>query len=120
MVYNGVVCIKKEIPMPPAYTAISGTLVIIGKQPDGDSVRFVPDLPAQLRALAHAERLKPSKEGSIQLRLDAVDAPEVHYQGQAQPLGDEARNALLDHLGFSSRRLDGNVITSSQPATIPA
>ena len=37
----------------------------------------------------------------MRLRLEGVDAPELHYGTAAQPLGREARDQLLAWLGFT-------------------
>lgn len=71
---------------------IKGSYHIQHSQPDGDSIHFLPDDPAafttlHLRAQAHSD-------GTVQLRLDAIDALETHYSPrvhggflQHQPLG---------------------------------
>jgi hypothetical protein len=97
------------------HLVLRGHLVIVGKEPDGDSVRFIPDTPDLLGRLIGAERIRPSHDGSVQLRFDAVDAPELHYGNEAQPLGGTARDALLDHLGFT-----GIGYASDSPATVTA
>ena len=100
-----------------AFTWIRGRLVVVGYSPDGDSVRFVPDELATVRRLENGRRVRPSeRDGSIQLRLDAIDAPETHYQDQAQPLADEARATLLEAVGFSGVRVDDDgTVTASTP-----
>src|SRR6476620_8481971 len=85
----------------PFYRLIPGSFVLIGKEPDGDSVRFRPDNPADLKKLSRASLIKPSKDGSVQLRYDGIDATELHYGKAAQPFGVEARDALLKHMGFT-------------------
>lgn len=105
-----------------AFTWIRGRLVVVGYSPDGDSVRFVPDEIATVRELENGRRVRPSeRDGSIQLRLDAIDAPETHYQDQAQPLADEARTTLLDAVGFRDVRFDDNdTVTAATPDSVPA
>jgi hypothetical protein len=107
----------------PYYKAIKGRFVIIGKEPDGDSVRFIADDPDLYQDLYRSFRIKPSRtDGSVQLRLEAIDAPEVHYGNFSQPLADESRKALLDKLGFEEYTFggkSGNVVQSSLPETIP-
>jgi hypothetical protein len=105
-----------------AFIWIRGRLTIVGYQPDGDSVRFIPDDLAIVRRLENGARVKPSeRDGSIQLRLDAIDAPETHYEDQAQPLATEARDTLLAAVGFSGVRYDeGGTVTASTPDTVPA
>jgi endonuclease YncB( thermonuclease family) len=84
----------------PYYLAIHGRLVVIGKEPDGNAVRFIADHPDAYAQLKHAHRLHPSADGSVRLRLEGVDAPELHDGGAAQPLGREAQRpaARLDRL----------------------
>lgn len=102
--------------MVPFYRAIPGQFVITGKEPDGDSVRFIPDDPTLLKKLHNSFRIKPSKaDGSVQLRFEAVDAPEVHYGSEAQPDGDTARNRLLSWMGFKSIAFKGNKVESAKP-----
>ena len=108
-----------QAPGAPTLPALRGRFVVLGKAPDGDSVRFVPDTPALLDDLRRSYRVRRSGDGSVQLRLDGIDAPETHYAGQAQPLGAEGRDALLAHLGFRDVRRDGGTITAATPEAIP-
>ena len=105
-----------------AFTWVRGRLVVVGYQPDGDSVRFIPDDLAVVRKLQNGRRVEPSKkDGSIQLRLDAIDAPETHYEDQAQPLAIPARDTLVAGVGFSDVRYDEHgTVTASTPDTVPA
>lgn len=114
-------------PPPPAaapsnYLVASGHLLVLGKQPDGDSVRFRPQDPDVLRQLAHGERVEPSADGSVQLRLDGIDAPELHYAGHRQPFGDLSRDAFLRLLGFREVTHAANhmTVTAAAPSTLPA
>ncbi|MCL1466707.1 thermonuclease family protein [Argonema galeatum] len=102
----------------PFYRLIRGNFAIIGKQPDGDSIRFVADNPKLYESLHRAYRIKPSRDGSVQLRLEAIDAPETHYGKAAQPLGKEARDRLLDWIGFKSIEYKKNEVLDSKPNTI--
>jgi Staphylococcal nuclease homologue len=107
------------IAQDASYLVIKGSFVVIGKQPDGDSVRFRPDQPALLKKLKRGYRIQPSKDGTVQLRFEAIDAPELHYLGQQQPLGAEARDLLLGQLGFSDFTHDKNdKITFATPQEI--
>lgn len=73
--------------MEAPYLWITGELTITGYAPDGDSVRFVPSRLATLRRLQDGDRVEPDPDdGSVQLRLDGIDAPEKAFQGEAQPL----------------------------------
>ena len=87
-----------------AYLVLHGAFVIEGKQPDGDSIRFRPNQPELLQKLKRANRIEPSKDGTVQLRLEGIDAPELHDENVAQPFSKEPRNALLSWFGFSSTR----------------
>jgi len=95
-------------------------LVVVGKSPDGDSIRFRPDSPDLIRTLENGARARASSDGTFQLRLDGIDAPETHYNGHAQPLGEPAREALLAWCGFSDVRWGGDQVSAATPATIPA
>src|SRR5689334_3611782 len=85
----------------PYLRALRGELVVVGKSPDGDSIRFVPQRPELLHDLHRGDRVRITRsDGSVQLRLEGIDSPETHYGGQAQPRGTDARDWLLDALGF--------------------
>jgi endonuclease YncB( thermonuclease family) len=104
-----------------SFIAISGTLKLLGYEPDGDSVRFIPDSKTLISKLAHSARARFSADGSLQLRLEAIDAPETHFEAQAQPLGVSSRSSFLRLLGFGEVNFapSGKVI-SATPATLPA
>jgi endonuclease YncB( thermonuclease family) len=107
----------------PYYQVIQGEFVIIGKEPDGDSVRFIAHNPKLYRSLKRSYRIKPStQDGSVQLRFEGIDAPELHYGSAVQPLGKEARDQLLDWMGFKNIQYTGNAgnrVTASDPDRIP-
>ncbi len=86
----------------PFLLAMHGDLVIHGKRPDGDSMRFIPADPSQLDRLERADRIDVSQDGSVQLRFEAIDAPETHYGTLAQPPGDAARDQLVALADFSA------------------
>jgi endonuclease YncB( thermonuclease family) len=103
----------------PYYKAIPGNFVVIGKQPDGDSVRFVADNLDAYTDLHRSFRIKPSRQdGSVQLRFESVDAPELHYGKFAQPMGDTARDTTLEKLGFEDISYQGNAVDKANPETI--
>jgi endonuclease YncB( thermonuclease family) len=86
---------------------IAGTFHVVGTEPDGDSVRFVPDDPATWARVPGVHRVRTNARGGAQLRLDGVDALETHYAprgGQTvhQPLelAHAAGAELLKWLGF--------------------
>lgn len=107
----------------PYYLAIRGRLVVIGKEPEGDSVRFIADHPEHYAQLRNARRIHPSTDGSVRLRLEGVDAPELHYGTAAQPLGREARDQLLAWIGFTEVEYAppaATVVSAAVPDAIPA
>jgi endonuclease YncB( thermonuclease family) len=112
-------CLTLSQAQDENYLVIKGSFVIIGKSPDGDSVRFRPDQADLLKKLKRGYKIQPSKDGTVQLRFEAIDAPELHYIGEQQPLGAEARDLLLHLLGFNDFTPDKNdKITFAQPQEI--
>ena len=87
---------------------IAGDYRIVGAAPDGDSVRFYPDDPAEWDLIPTAGKVKRNTSGGAQLRMDGIDALETHYTVEGrilhQPLGlgQDAAAALLRWLGFRS------------------
>ena len=102
------------------WLSLRGELVVVGKSPDGDSIRFAPETPALLGSLTDGERAEPSEDGTVQLRLDGIDTPETHYGNLAQPLGDAARDELLAWCGFTGVRWSGDQVVAATPERIPA
>jgi endonuclease YncB( thermonuclease family) len=107
----------------PYLLAMHGTLVIVGYQPDGDSIRFVADTPELFDDLYRGYKIRRStRDDSVQLRLEAIDAPELHYGGAAQPTGDTARDWLLGQVGFTDVTYETGTTTvvSASPDAIRA
>ena len=102
----------------PFYLVLKGKFVIVGKQPDGDSVRFIADEPDLFSELQRNYRLKPARDRSVQLRFEGIDAPEVHYGRDGQPLGETARDQLLSWMGFGKIKFSGNQVKSADPDAI--
>ncbi|MFN8510202.1 MAG: hypothetical protein U0Z75_06530 [Deinococcaceae bacterium] len=104
----------------PQYTLIKGSFVLLGKQPDGDSVRFLPDNPALILGLDNGSRAAFSPDGTVQLRFESIDAPELHYVGAGQPLGKYSRDLLLSKMGFKNLTYaaDGMTVTGATPTTL--
>jgi hypothetical protein len=103
----------------PFYQAIHGDFIIQGKQPDGDSVRFIADDPELYSYLQRSERITLSADNSVQLRFQSIDSPELHYGRDAQPMGEESRDGLLKMMGFKKIQYEGNKVVSAKPATVP-
>ena len=106
----------------PYLRALRGDLVVVGKRPDGDSIRFVPERPELLGDLHRGDRVRVTRaDGSVQLRLEGIDAPETHYGGDAQPRGTDARDWLLEQAGFADVVFDQSAtVQAATPATRPA
>lgn len=101
------------------YKAIRGNFAIIGKQADGDSIRFIADDPNAYTDLYHHSRIKPNREdNSVQLRFESIDAPELHYGKFGQPMADTARDAALETLGFTQITYYGHAVSSATPRSI--
>ena len=92
---------RGRAPFTPHFPLITGSFVIVNFEPDGDSIRFIADDPSIFTNLHRGYLIKPSpKDGSVQLRLEGIDATELHYGNAAQPLGVKARDSLLSLMGF--------------------
>ncbi len=124
---NTPVSSSNPAPRPPStrgssggFRFIKGAFVIVGKEPDGDSVRFIPDNAQFVRELKNSSRVKFSGDGSVQLRFEAIDAPELHFGKEAQPLGAESRDALLKLMGFSGIQYTngGLQVSASSPSRV--
>ncbi|MEV0380351.1 lamin tail domain-containing protein [Nonomuraea sp. NPDC050643] len=97
-----------------SYTLLRGSFVIRypdlprqGPEPDGDTVKFLPDTPALVEALPRRSGRPPGINGrGISARLEAIDALETHFAETHQEPegGNAARDRLLELLGF------GNVV----------
>lgn len=103
----------------PFYKAIPGEFVILGREPDGDSVRFIAQDLDLFDDVHRSFRIKPARtDASVQLRFESVDTPEVHYGSYSQPMGDATRDAMLKRLGFKGITFggkSGNVVITSKP-----
>jgi hypothetical protein len=91
---------------------IAGSFRITGAQPDGDSIRFAPSDPAKWDLITGPNRVKRNASGAAQLRLDAIDALEIHYGSPRthQPLSlahAAAAAELLDWLGPTAKLAHG-------------
>lgn len=66
------------------YKIVTGTFHVKGFQPDGDSIRFQTNDPANWDFFEW-ETEKDKKEKRKQLRVESIDALETHYEGYHQP-----------------------------------
>jgi endonuclease YncB( thermonuclease family) len=96
---------------------------VVGSEPDGDGVWFKPDNPNNLKNF-NGRTSKFNQGGFINLRLEGIDALEIHYQGEHQLLdpAKKARGELLKALGFSSVTFGegGAKVTASTPGKVKA
>lgn len=96
------------------YRLIKGKLIVRQKQsPDGDSMRFIANDMSLFEGLPrHSPPSEAGGVASYQLRFQAIDTPELHYGGAAQPHGLESRNGLLEWLGVDPSEWDWVVAPS--------
>jgi endonuclease YncB( thermonuclease family) len=95
------------------FLVILGTFHLVGQtsagnatgfEPDGDSIQFRPTDPSLLDRLTQVGRpYRLTRIGSTQLRLEGIDALELHYEGshQPRPLADQARDFLTSLFGMN-------------------
>jgi endonuclease YncB( thermonuclease family) len=105
---------------------LAGTYRIVDTEPDGDTIRFYPDDPAQWSAVPGTHKVRTNAGGGAQLRLDGIDALETHYtplggMREHQPLefAHQARDELLRWLGFKGVQRTDEKVTAAQPAQLP-
>jgi hypothetical protein len=94
-----------------SYTLLRGAFVIRypdlprgGPEPDGDTIKFLPDSPALVEALPRVSGRPPEINArGVSVRLEAIDTLETHFSETHQELlgATGARDALLAQLGFS-------------------
>jgi len=110
-----------------SYRLVKGEYAAIGRQPDGDSVRFRPDNEDLLKNFQQgdAEITKSgATQGTCQLRFEGVDALELHYLTPADHqeinAARRARDFLLfDLLNYEDVQFNTNeTVTSSVPPAI--
>ncbi|NJR40553.1 MAG: nuclease [Leptolyngbyaceae cyanobacterium CSU_1_4] len=108
---------------------IEGNFSILGSAPDGDSIRFMPNDLTLWNLLK--QPVKFNQAGVTQLRLDAIDSLETHFQPpksrigsqhQPPPYAERAAARLLDLLGFDSRTIQRDpewCVVAAEPAIAP-
>jgi hypothetical protein len=94
-----------------AYTLLRGKFVIRypelprqGPEPDGDTVKFLPDSPTLVERIPRRSGRPPDINAhGVSVRLEAIDALETHFSETHQELigANAARDELLQQLGFS-------------------
>lgn len=98
-------------PKTPRYTLIVGQFSIHnaqnprqGPQPDGDTVRFLPNSVDLVQKLPRFSGRPPDiTNGHINVRYEGIDALETHFEGDHQDLtfARAARERNLELLGFT-------------------
>src|SRR5207253_3096906 len=76
-----------------------------GPQPDGDTVRFVPDDLQLLSSLPRFSGRPPDiRSGGINVRYECIDALETHFEGahQDNTFSVGARDKNLALLGYTN------------------
>lgn len=77
-----------------------------GPEPDGDTLKFKPDIPQFVEAVWRHPLPQPdfNGRGMINLRFEGIDALETHFSGTHQnlKLSLESRNFLLEKAGFGA------------------
>lgn len=96
------------------YRVIFGEFIIVGKQPDADSVKFRPDDPGLFGGLQGKPVDPASTDGTVQLRFQGGDAAELHYGTSRQPVAKYSRNVLLYMMGFGRVRYNGLTVRDAQ------
>ena len=99
-------------PRTTRYTLIKGQYSIHnpdnprrGPQPDGDTITFIPDALDLIRGLRRFSGTAPDiRNGHINVRYEAIDALETHFNGAHQDLtfANAARDRNLALLGFTN------------------
>ncbi|PBC75899.1 hypothetical protein BX265_0589 [Streptomyces sp. TLI_235] len=103
---------------------VLGECRIIGTEPDGDTIHFVPTNPLAFDKLKDAP--VEVKNGTARLRLEGIDSLETHYDRtgprirQPAEFGDRAAQELLTFLGFSDVQRSGQKVVSANPPQTPA
>jgi len=101
--------------MAEKYRAVRGEYVILGKQPDGDSIRFRAEDVNLFKHLPGGGHVKITPaDQTVQLRFQGIDAPELHYRGESQPFGRQARDVLLNEMNFGLVTYSGLMVTNVQ------
>ncbi len=86
----------------PTYKVIAGTFHVKGYAPDGDSIRFKANNPENWRFFKW-KNASVADDNKHQLRIEAIDSLETHYEGCRQPraFALAALERLLELLGIT-------------------
>lgn len=92
-----------------------------GARPDGDSCWFKPNKKSLFKSIdteVPGRKVKFNAGGMVQLRFEAIDALEVHFQGSHQEMGlaKRARDTTMSNAGFTSVQYGGAEATTVQSA----
>lgn len=110
------------------FLVIRGTFHLVGQnvhgtptgfQPDGDSIQFKPHVASRLDELEQpGNPYRPTRIGSVNLRFEGIDTPELHYQGtrQPSPLAEDARDFLTGQIGMNPVNYGPSGTTVDPPA----
>lgn len=96
-----------------SFRVIKGTFHVVGYSPDGDSVRFKAFNPVNW-FLLDGVKVKLNTKQHAQLRFEAIDTLETHYENQHQPLefAEAAATRLFSLLGIT------NVVWNASHSTV--
>jgi hypothetical protein len=117
----------------PRYVLISGEFYVLypdlprnGREPDGDTISFLPDHDDLIWALPRFNGRPPDRKhlGTYSVRFEGIDALETHFQNQHQNLefANAARDLMLREVGFT--QVDffpdrPNKVQAAQPHPLP-
>jgi endonuclease YncB( thermonuclease family) len=108
------------------FKIIKGKFHVKGYKPDGDSIRFEADDPAHWDSFDW-DSVSKKRAVKKQLRIEAMDALETHYEGyhQPRPFAIAALERLLKLVGIENIQFSLNVTTivdadDAQPGFIAA
>lgn len=91
------------------FILIQGTFHVVGYSPDADSLKFKATDPSTWKKISGKPKM--NKKEHVQLRFEAIDAPETHYRPKIknapeehQPLAKEATEVMLGLAGIKKVR----------------
>src|SRR5262245_45224889 len=102
------------------FHVIQGTFHVKGYSPDGDSIRFKADHEDNWDLL-NGPPAKLNARGHAQLRLEAIDTLETHFQNVHQPLNlaKQAMDHLIAQVGITGVQFNsqGTIVTQANDGT---